>query len=332
MKSAISQIYSLVTTIRNLLFDWGVLRTYKSSIPVISVGNISAGGTGKTPCVIYIASLLKSKGFKPVVLSRGYGGSFQGVISSEDDPLVVGDEPIMISRRLNIPVVVFKSRVKGAKLIEEKALGNVIILDDGLQHRYLARKLDLVLIPIDSAERIDDFILNRLIPHGMLRENTYQALKRASAVIFSERKINKSSEASTLVPYIPSSLPCFLYKIDSASVLDSSGKPLPPQKIHVVCGIAHPQSFVETLKSLGFEIISLTTYPDHHYYPKSSIETIRLNGKEFPVVCTEKDWVKLSRVQGITVYWCKIETSISLIRGDDDFSVFLEKQLISRDC
>lgn len=319
MKYLLSVIFRFITSTRNYLFDIGVLGQYKSKLPVISVGNISVGGSGKTPNVILISSILRSKGFSPVILSRGYGGDFSGEVSLDDDPLKVGDEPLMMAKRLNIPVVVSKSRVNGAKLIEKKNLGDVIILDDGLQHRYLKRDLNLILIPIDSEDRIKDFLEDKILPLGTLRESRDSALKRGTAVILSARSIKSNVNLDHILSLIPESIPCYFSSISKVSILDSQGKDLSPQKIHAVSGIAHPESFINTLESMGFEIISHLSYPDHHCFPKTSIEEIRTASKKFPVVCTEKDWVKLGHIEGVSINRCIIENSITPLRGSSSF-------------
>ena len=186
MLSLLSAIYNLLTKVRNLLYDKGILSSYKSNLKVISVGNISVGGTGKTPLVIYLSKILKDKGYKPVVLSRGYKGSIKGphLITDTNTYHEVGDEPLLIKNLASVPVVIAKKRVKGAKIIEELKLGDIIILDDGFQHRALKRDLDIVCIDASSEESVSKFFTDKLMPAGRLRESRASGLKRANAVVF----------------------------------------------------------------------------------------------------------------------------------------------------
>ena len=327
MKKLLSQLYKYLMRLRNRLFDWGVINQYRSALPIISVGNISVGGTGKTPLVVSLVSLLQKNSLSPVILSRGYGGNDSGprLLEKNDPPQEVGDEPLMLQKRLGVPVVIARKRVFGAQYIEKNALGNVILLDDGLQHRYLGRSINIVLIPADSEERVNDVIQDRVLPDGRLRESRYDAISRADVIIFSLRTIEKKSIFEKLLPLIPESIPCFVSSISTAKVLNNNGALVSPQPVHLVSGIAHPEAFAETLSSLGFKILSHEAYGDHHSFPKTSIERIRSLSSQAPVVCTEKDWVKLSSIKGIELFRCIIETEIIPVRTPLGFEEFIMK-------
>ena len=147
-------LYDKVVTLRNLLFDHGVLRIHRLNCPVISVGNLAIGGTGKTPMVVWLASLFSQEGYRVGIVSRGYGGVESGrviVVSDGENILpeqtISGDEPLMLARRLSgIPVLCSTKRVRAGKAAIEKFNCNALILDDGFQHRYLARDLDIVML------------------------------------------------------------------------------------------------------------------------------------------------------------------------------------------
>lgn len=322
----LSYLYLAITTVRNYLFDIGFFNQYKSNIPIISVGNIHAGGTGKTPTVIYIAKLLLELGFSPVVLSRGYGGKEEGLVTKNSDPVLFGDEPTMIANKLGISVVVAKKRVDGAKKIESDKMGDIIILDDGLQHRYIKRDVEIILLPIDSEEIIIDFELNKILPFGKLRESRYQALKRATAVIFTARSsTNYQDKIDRFGKFIPSSIPKYISSIDKIEVKNNINQILIPQRVHLISGIANPESFETTMKKAGFEVISHTKLTDHVIYNKQHIDSILTLSKEYPVVCTEKDWVKLQKFQGIEISRCEIEYIISAIGDSINFRELIKK-------
>lgn len=227
MKWFLSKIFWLVTEIRNWLFDKGLLKVTKVTLPVISVGNIHVGGTGKTPTVIFLASELKKQGLNPVVLSRGYKGRLKGphLISDSDTYIDVGDEPILIRRKTKLPIVVSKNRVKGAKYIEKMKIGDVIILDDGFQHRWLFRDIDILILPSETGD---------LLPLGMLREDIKH---KARADIIIEKPIGTF----------------FL----------TAQKPI-SEPLTLVTGIANPDRVKTHLESLGLKIGKFVTFPDHH--------------------------------------------------------------------
>ena len=296
MLSLLSLIYDLVTRVRNLLYDKGLLSSYKSSLPLISVGNISVGGTGKTPLVIYLSKLLRDRGYKPVVLSRGYKGSILGphLLSDSDTYSEVGDEPMLIAKSASVPVVIAKKRVEGAKHIENEGLGDVIILDDGFQHRALKRDLDIVCIDASSEESVSRFLKDKLMPAGMLRESRNNGLKRASAVVFSLRKTSNDTPAyiDTALNKLPSNLPWFVSKISEAKVLKDNQE-LEPQKIAAFCGIANPEGFRSTLESMGFKIEDFRAFKDHYSFSTQDLYELKELAEILALVCTEKDYVRL---------------------------------------
>ena len=170
-------LYGAATALRNTLFDRGVLSSRRLEQPVVSVGNLSVGGSGKTPFVIALGELLKARGIRFDVLSRGYGRKTRGVLVVEPDGNAAdfGDEPLLIARRLGVPVIVGESRYEAGRVAERKFQPQLHILDDGFQHRSLARDFDIVLM---TERDFDD----RLLPSGRLRE-PLSSLARADAVV-----------------------------------------------------------------------------------------------------------------------------------------------------
>lgn len=289
--------YGLVASIRNWCFDRQILHAYRSPIPVISVGNVEVGGSGKTPLVMWLLGELRRLGRHPVVLSRGYGGREAGprLITERDTARDVGDEPLLIARKMNVPVVVSRRRVRGARLIEDLAIGDVIVLDDGFQHRWLARDIDIVLLRNLSDDEA------RLLPRGRLREPLVPALRRAHLLIFSSRTPHMLKIDHRLEHLIPSKLPrvSMCSRIEEVRPMQS-GMLLESGKIIACCAIANPEGFFESLRARGFTLVSTLALPDHSSRFEKELDRLLATRPAHPVVITEKDAVKLSTPR--TVY------------------------------
>jgi tetraacyldisaccharide 4'-kinase len=253
------------------------------SYPVISVGNLSVGGSGKTPLVILLAQLLEREGFKPDVLSRGYGRQSVRVerVNPNGDFRRYGDEPLLIARSANIPVFVGASRFKAGRLAESE-LGegpeHVHLLDDGFQHRQLARSADIVLI-----RRSD--IHGRLLPAGRLRE-PLSALRRANVIVLRDEESSLDSE---LEAYRKAG--SFIWRVRRSLSLSPIEGP-----VVAFCGIAHPAEFFQSLADAGVRVEVKFPFRDHHEYSVRDAEKMRaacskLGCKTF--VTTEKDAVRL---------------------------------------
>lgn len=273
--SPLSLIYGAATQIRNTLYDGGVLKSRRLSRPVVSVGNLSMGGAGKTPFVLLLGELLKSRNIRFDVLSRGYGRGTSGVLAVDPNgsPDEFGDEPLLLARRLASPVVVGEDRYHAGVFAEEKFSAQVHFLDDGFQHRSLARDFDIVMLT--SAD-----IHDRLLPKGRLRE-PLSSLSRADAVVLSGE-------------FNPNELPSFGKRIWRLHRGISIAKP-PTQPI-VFCGIARPRVFLEQLRHSGVQESSIMIFPDHHRYSDADIgELIELRGKNGAngFITTEKDTINL---------------------------------------
>ena len=291
--SLLGRLYGAGVYARNRLYDGGVLRARKLAGPVVSVGNISAGGAGKTPLVIFFGELLKQRGVAFDVLSRGYGRATRGVclVDPNGSAEEFGDEPLLIARRLERPVVVGESRYEAGLFAENKFGPQLHILDDGFQHRSLARDLDVVLLTEDDLK--DD-----LLPTGRLRE-PLKSLNRADVIVMSA-----DSDVSVLSV---SSKPIWRIHRD----VEISGAPTHPI---VFCGIARPQRFLDQLRSKGIKPVAEKFYRDHHAYSDSDIDELlrrqsQSNGDGF--ITTEKDAVNLgpriSRLAPFSVARVKME-------------------------
>ena len=268
-------IYGGVVRARNGLYDRGLLRSQRLQGPVVSVGNLSAGGSGKTPFVILLGELLKARGIKFDVLSRGYGRRSRGVrlVDPAGLPQEFGDEPLLIARKLQVPVVVGEDRYEAGRFAESKFGAQLHLLDDGFQHRALARDFDIVLVTPQDAN-------DRLLPAGRLREPLH-SLRRTDAVVLAS---GASAEA---------------FPIDGKELwrVRRGIVPLnvPPRPV-VFCGIARPQNFVLQLRAANIEPVAEAFYRDHHAYSEKDIRDLRelkQRSEAGGFVTTEKDAVNL---------------------------------------
>jgi len=294
----LSRPYGAAVALRNRLYDRGILRQAKLSCPVVSVGNLTVGGTGKTPTVILLASLLKEQGLRPAVLSRGYGGRAKApanVVSDGNRLLLgwreAGDEPVLIANALRgIPVLTGAKRFLAGKAAMERFAVNILILDDGFQHRSLFRNLDILLM--DAARPLGN---GCLLPAGPLREPP-QELRRAHILL-------RTGDAADMKP-LPeaASIPVFRGVRRPRELVEAgTGRILPlatlrGRKICAFAGIGSPEAFRQDLTALGAEVVSFRAFPDHYPYNSSDIETLRRvaqsDGASL-IVTTEKDGVRL---------------------------------------
>lgn len=268
-------IYGAASALRNTLFDHGILPTRRLERPVVSVGNVSVGGSGKTPFVIALGELLKARGIRFDVLSRGYRRKTRGALVVEPNGSAAdyGDEPLLIARRLGVPVVVGESRYEAGRLAEKKFDSQLHLLDDGFQHRSLARDFDIVLIA--GTEFAD-----RLLPAGRLRE-PLSSLKRADAIVL---PADVPAEHAALRGKL-------VWRIKREVAI-----PAPPQAPVVFCGIARPQQFFAQVRAAGISPVSEVIFRDHHTYSQNDIrkllaERAKLGAGGF--VTTEKDAINL---------------------------------------
>ncbi len=295
----LSHLYGLVTRLRNFFFDIRFFSAYRSSLPVICVGNITVGGTGKTPFVRHLVESLRARGETPVVLTRGYGGRRRGpyLAKASDGAAEVGDEPKMLLSDTELRVVIARSRVLGAQFIEREKLGSIIVLDDGYQHRWLDRQLNIVCINVADEKACRDFLANRMLPWGIFREPREAALRRADAIVLSARRPIK---AGTELPHIravaaglPQGLPRFISSVRDQRVEHTNGRvQLFPQAVCAVCAIANPGGFFATLEDSGYAVNERVVLADHSPRIAEVVEE-SLSRTALPIVLTEKDAVKL---------------------------------------
>jgi tetraacyldisaccharide 4'-kinase len=289
----LSSIFAAGVQLRNGLYDRGVLRSRRLTGPVVSVGNLSVGGSGKTPFVLLLGESLRARGVKFDILSRGYGRKTKGVMlvdpagTSQD----FGDEPLLIARRLGVPVIVGDDRYEAGLFAENRFGPQLHLLDDGFQHRSLARDFDIVLVtPEDTRDS--------LLPGGRLRESA-RNLSRADAIV------------------LTSGVSADSFPLDGKMVWRARRGILPedvPPRPVVFCGIARPKNFLLQLRTAGIEPVAEAFYRDHHPYTQRDIQELlklRQQSEAGGFVTTEKDAINLggylAALQPVAVVPVKME-------------------------
>lgn len=272
----LSALYGAIVKVRNRRFESGALKINRLQGPVISIGNLSVGGSGKTPFLIALGELLKQRGVEFDVLTRGYGRATTGValVDPAGSSREFGDEPLLIARKLNVPVIVGENRYAAGQFAERRFGPRTHLLDDGFQHRRLARDFDIVMVnPHDTRDT--------LLPVGRLRE-PLSSLMRADAIVLTN---DAPCDGLLLAPYlvwrvrrdvvIPAKLsgPCFAF-----------------------CGIARPANFFDQLRTAGVKLAGRRSFSDHHAYSESDVRKLlelRKRSGADAFVTTEKDAINL---------------------------------------
>lgn len=315
-------MYGIVTSIRNWMFDRGILRQTEVKVPVVCIGNLVAGGSGKTPLVMWLVDNLRKRNLRPVVLSRGYGGKLAGpvLVNSTHKSGDVGDEPILIAAETGASVVISKDRVLGAEFIVSHDIGDIIILDDGFQHRYLKRDFNVVCVDITDEERIAEFVEGCLLPFGRFRENRDSALLRAQAVVLSHRAYSpkRIQAPHNITSIIPAGVPVFCSWLDSITVANSRGEILPKGDVYMVTGIANPSGVTDGLRLVGYPVVNASIFDDHHNFTREDEQQFLSDAGSLPIVCTPKDFVRLSPDTAKRVY--RISATLTLDRGAEFLS------------
>ncbi len=298
----LSVLYSIVAALRRLLYRIGLAPATRLRVPVIVVGNISAGGTGKTPCVIWLAQWLLEHGWQPGIVSRGYGGTARSPQCAlpDSDPRIVGDEAVLLARRTSCPVWVGSQRVAAAQaLLTAHPDCNVIISDDGLQHYALARNVELAVI--DGERGCGN---GMLLPAGPLREPV-RRLARVDAIII-------NGGAVFPLDLLPAGVPVFDMRLDGSTFyeLRNPQRSVGPahfasQPVHAMAAIGNPQRFFNRLRDLGLSF-SAHPFPDHHAYAPSDCAV----GANAALLMTEKDAVKCERMGGDNWWALRVDATL----------------------
>ena len=271
----LSALYGVVSGLRRMGYRHGVLRRVRLPVPVLVIGNLTAGGTGKTPLTITLVDALRQGGWPPGVVSRGYGGSQRepALLGEDADPAVFGDEPCLI-RAQGVAVAVGRDRPAAAALLLGAGC-DLIIADDGLQHYRLARDVEIVVI--DGARRFGN---GRLLPAGPLRE----PIRRLRTVDFCVCNGGRPHTGET---------PMRLVGGTARALIDGHSKPLSHfsgRRVRAIAAIGNPERFFDSLQGQGL-LVEGRAFPDHHAYRPDELES----GDDLPLLMTEKDAIKCAR-------------------------------------
>ena len=320
---SLSTIYTVITKLRNLLFDYNIIRSKTYDIPIICIGNLSVGGSGKTPHTNYIAQLLTNQ-YQVAIVSRGYGRKSSGFyyVETNSNPSSVGDEPLQLKQNnTNCIVAVEKNRNKAInKILTENPKTNIVLLDDGFQHRKITAGLNIIITPFEKP-----FTKDSLLPLGTLRESPSSS-KRADIIIISKTpKETKPEEKRKLITDLNlknhqkvyfSSVKYHNYKCiqNNSEIIDEDA-----YNITLITGIANPLPLVEYLQKKKRKV-TLIQFADHHNYTLKDVKNILsvFNKDKSPkklILTTEKDATKLrgflKAFKGIDVYYIPIDVIIN---------------------
>jgi tetraacyldisaccharide 4'-kinase len=333
-------LYALAVAVRNWMFEIKILKEKKVNVSIISVGNLTVGGSGKTPMVIYLMDLLKNKGLKPGVLSRGYGRKSKGYRLVSDGRNIFtsvdqcGDEIYQTVTDCQVPGAVCENRVKGARKFIDETGVKVIVLDDAFQHRWIYRDINL-LICEQNFLLSRNFLVKYLFPTGNLRE-PFTSIKRADVVIINRKFAEKEEIPDDLRKYFEGKR-IFLANYKAIGFVDIKRnqyhtiEEFRGQKSLVVSGIADPSSLIQVLDQNGINSDNRMIFIDHKNYSTKEIQSIRkkfYGTNSHSVISTQKDAVKLvgfsKEFDDIDIFYLKIKVEMS---DEGSFNKFILDKL-----
>ncbi|MBC7429097.1 MAG: tetraacyldisaccharide 4'-kinase [Bacteriovorax sp.] len=328
--SPLSWIWESVYFFRRACYDYGIMSQRSFLVPIISVGNLTFGGTGKTPFTLWLAEYLHTKNKKVMILMRGYKGKLEnssGIITAgkmmAPDPVEYGDEPLLFARRLeDATIVVGKNRSANLSFYFPKIEPDVVLLDDGHQHIKIKRKLNIVLFDATMP-----LLRYRVAPLGYMREG-FQALKDTDLVVIGKADIAGADKVNLLKVFLRPHLPV---GVDFAEVgfrpngfynaandLVLTVEQIKGKKVICVAGVANPESFFKLLEELGAEVIVTESFTDHHYFKPDEINALLSYAKseDALLVTTEKDMVRIKKIveDDLIVF---LEVDIHFLSGED---------------
>ena len=281
----LSRVYALLAWLDRVSFQCGLRKIRVSSVPVVVIGNLTVGGTGKSPLVAWLCEALLQEGLRPGIVSRGYGGQIRDLphrVTLDDTAARVGDEPLMLAQQTGRPVCVCSRRSAAVAMLEASGEVDVVLSDDGLQHHAMARHVEIVVV--DQARGFG----NRWrLPAGPLRDSV-QRMEAVDTVVYQRRP--GSTEDSDVASFVLKATDCRLLNSGDAVALSSFAG----QRVHAVAAIGRPMRFFETLELAGVEVIQ-HALPDHHPLQPSDVTF----SDELAVLITAKDAVKLD-VDGLS--------------------------------
>ncbi len=321
----VSTVYGAGVSVRNAAYNRGWKRTHRVQVPVISVGNITLGGTGKTPMVEWLARWYRRRGVRVTLISRGYGHAGG-----------INDEGLVLEENLpDVPHLQDPDRVRLAEIAVAELETELIILDDGFQHRRLARDLDLVML-----DALDPFGLRRLFPRGLLRE-PIGSLRRASAVILSRADLLEPGEREAIRGDVVRKAPLRPFieaRHAPLDLVDGEGESSPLEalagkQVVAFCGIGNPQGFRRTLTPLCGAISELKVFPDHHLYTAADVGALAswasASGADL-VLTTQKDLVKLRTAMLGPVPLLAVRIGLEITEGLEALENLLESLVPGR--
>lgn len=289
----LSWLFRLIVALRRWIYSSRLMSVYRPPVPVIVVGNISVGGSGKTPLVIWLANRLHEYGFKPGIIARGYRGqakTWPQQVRADSDPIAVGDEAIVLARRTGLPVAVGANRAADIHALLQHSNANVIISDDGLQHYALARDIEIAVI--DGVRRTGN---GACLPAGPLREMPSR-LDEVDLVVTN----GLAARGEFPMRYLPQDLRRLNQPQSTRPLADFSDK-----TVHAVAAIGHPDSFFAILKRHGFRYTA-HVFPDHHLFTAKDFEF----ADQQPILMTEKDAVKCEHFSDQRFWYLPIEAEL----------------------
>jgi tetraacyldisaccharide 4'-kinase len=345
---SISIGYGLIVRLRETIYKKGLLQSKRLPCPVISIGNLTIGGSGKTPMTIYAAELIQSLGYSVAIISRGYKGQAEKIGGVVCDgrricmgPDTAGDEPFMVAQRLKtVPVIVGQNRFKAGRLAIQEFKPDVLLLDDAFQHLKLHRDLDLVLL--DSIEPLGNTFL---FPRGTLRE-TASALSRGDAVILTRSDIGKAPSLDQIKKHVPrmpifhsSHIP-YIYKIVTGNSIQSQDSSTSSseydfgafknKRVFAFSGIASNDDFRRTIESFQCKLENFSEFPDHHQYSEKELDKIVKSAMDVSaefIFTTEKDYVRIAHKIKWPMDLVIIGIEISFGENDIAFKSFIKRRL-----
>lgn len=330
--AAVSLFYAIAIGLRDFLYSKGFLRAQRVDAPVISIGNITTGGTGKTPLVIWMCKFLQKNDIQCAILTRGYKTQ-----ATSHEPQTMMDEPAILAQSCpQVKVIVNPDRVAGAAEAMNSFGAKVMVMDDGFQHRRLARDLDIITIDATCP-----FGYGKMLPAGLLRE-PLSALGRANAVVITRCDQADKAELNQLEEKIKSHRPDMItarsiHKPVCAKSVDGkeiSLEELKNKKIFAFCGIGNPEAFLNTIKALGLDLAGAKIYDDHYYYTENDIDYIYKQAwqvKADLVITTQKDLSKLNiRKLNFEIQFAYLAIELKFICGEDKITQLIEDTLAGK--
>jgi tetraacyldisaccharide 4'-kinase len=318
-----AKFYELGVRLRISCYERGIFKRHRLATPVISVGNLTVGGTGKTPCTAALAQMLRDEGLEVAILSRGYKRTTEGRIEVSDGQEILcesheaGDEPYLLARACpGVRVVADRDRWAAGRWLEERAKPSVFLLDDGYQHLRLARDLDLALI-----DGTDDLSKAEMVPFGRLRE-PLAGLARANAVVVtgSNRPFDRNQLETTIRRYARSGVPIvyahslIMSMLDLNSGQSQAAEAFAGKRMAAFAGIARPERLINDLESLGIPIVLRRDFEDHHRYTREEITELAVAAKQAGadgLITTEKDAanipIEMIAMLGLPCFVARIE-------------------------